>query len=82
MIDETEEIRKELVHEINQHSQSRDALENAYGQVWDTTELARDFEVKGFAAPFVVVVRKSDGVIGSLMFQHTPRFYYAFRPDA
>jgi hypothetical protein len=32
-------------------------------------------------APFVVVRRKADGVKGSLMFQHMPRFYYGFAKD-
>ena len=31
-------------------------------------------------APLVVVRRKSDGVKGSLMFQHSPRFYFGFEP--
>jgi hypothetical protein len=44
--------------------------------------LQEEFEVLGFVAPFVVVRRKSDGQKGSLMFQHRPRFYFSFRPDA
>lgn len=82
MIDETEETRKDLVCEINGDPQSRTALEGIHGQVWDTNELARDFEVMGFAAPLVVVVRKADAVIGSLFFQHSPRLYFAFQPNA
>jgi hypothetical protein len=81
MIDDTEEIRRILVSEINHYPQPRAALQRAHGRVWDTAELIRDFEVKGFAAPFVVVVRRSDGVVGSLTFQHAPRFYFAFQPD-
>ena len=46
---------------------------------WDTTELQRDFEVVGFAAPFVVVIRKSDRVKGVLEFTHRPRVYFDFR---
>ena len=34
----------------------------------------------GFAAPLVVVRRKSDRVKGSLMFQGSPRFYFGFEP--
>jgi hypothetical protein len=82
MPDPTESIRRQLVAEINACPQSREMLEAIYGQAWDTAELARDFDVVGFAAPFVVAVRKSDGVTGSLEFQHHPRFYYDFRPDA
>jgi hypothetical protein len=43
------------------------------------SELQQDFEVLGFMAPFVVVRRKSDGVRGSLTFQHTPRLYFDFQ---
>lgn len=77
-MDSTENIRREMVNEINAVPGSREALEAEYGQVWDTTELSKDYEVKGFMAPFVVVVRKSDGIKGSLMFQHQPRFYFSF----
>lgn len=48
---------------------------------WDTAELQRDFEVIGFQAPFVVVKRKSDGVMGSLQFRHAPRVYFDFQVD-
>jgi hypothetical protein len=43
--------------------------------------LQRDFTVVGFAAPYVVVVRKSDGVKGTLEFTHRPRVYFDFQPD-
>jgi hypothetical protein len=81
MHDETEDIRRHLVAQINTDPTSREALEAAHGQIWDTAQLGTDFEVLGFLAPFVVVKRKSDGVKGSLMFQHSPRFYYQFEPD-
>ncbi len=60
---------------------TREQLEAEHGQVRDTLELARDYIVTGFAAPLVVVRRKSDGVVGTLEFQHLPRFYFAFRPQ-
>ena len=75
-------LRKQMAENINAEPGSREALEREHGQVWDTQELQRDFEVRGFMAPFVVVKRKSDGVVGSLTFQHMPRFYYLFTPDA
>jgi hypothetical protein len=80
MTDPTEEIRKEMVADINAQPGSREYLEGKHGQVWDTSELGRDFEVIGFMAPVVVVRRKSDGQKGSLMFQHNPRFYFSFDP--
>lgn len=78
MQDATENIRRAMVQEINAGCSSRDVLEAEYGQVWDTQELAKDFEVTGFMAPFVVVKRKSDGVVGSMLFRHSPRYYYLF----
>lgn len=51
------------------------------GQTWDTTELQRDFQVTGFAAPLVIVRRKSDGALGTLEFTHSPRVYFDWRPD-
>lgn len=80
MSEPTETIRRELVAEINHQPGSREALEAQYGQVWSTDQLRDDFDVIGFGAPFVVVVRKADGVKGSLMFQHSPRFYFSFTP--
>ena len=81
MSDETETIRRQMVAEINAEPGSRPDLEAKYGQVWDTSELRNDFEVLGFAAPLVVVRRRCDGVRGSLMFQHDPRFFFKFQPE-
>jgi hypothetical protein len=78
--DPTEQIRRERLAEINAEPGSREALEAEYGQVWDTDELRRDFEVVGFAAPLVVVRRTADGVKGSLEFQHSPRLYFNWQP--
>ena len=79
--DATENVRRELVRQLNAEPKGRAALELKHGQVWDTDELRRDFEVKGFAAPLVVVRRRSDAVLGTLFFQHEPRFYFDFSPD-
>jgi hypothetical protein len=81
MNDPTEQARRELVAEINTEAAERKALEARYGRVWTTQELAADFEVVGFLAPFVVVTRKADSVRGSLMFQHSPRLYFSFTED-
>ena len=50
------------------------------GQTWTTEQMREDFEVRGFQAPYVVVVRKSDGQLGSLEFQHHPRIYFNWEP--
>ena len=81
MQDPTETIRRERLVEINAEPGSREALEAQYGQVWDTQELSRDFEVIGFMAPLCVVRRRSDGKKGSVEFQHNPRLYWGFVED-
>ncbi len=81
MNDPTEQIRRERLAEINSDPSGRDALESQYGQVWTTDELRRDYEVVGFAAPLVVVRRRADGRLGSLEFQHNPRFFFNFVAD-
>jgi hypothetical protein len=81
MSDETEALRRQRLVEINAEPGSREALEARHGQVWDTRQLAEQYEVIGFLAPFVVVRRKADGVKGSLEFQHHPRLFFNFAPD-
>lgn len=81
MNDSTEAIRRQHLAEINANPGSREALEANHGQVYDTKELAEQFEVVGFQAPYVVVRRRSDGVLGSMAFQHQPRYYFGFQPD-
>jgi len=80
MNDPTEAIRRQRLVEINLVPGSREALEAAHGQVWDTDQLVQDFQAIGFMAPLVVVRRRSDGVKGSLEFQHSPRFYFNWQP--
>jgi hypothetical protein len=76
--DPTEEIRRQLALVINASPRSREVLESEFGPVLDPTELARQFEMLGFRAPFVVVRRNSDHQVGSFLFQHHPRFYFSF----
>jgi len=78
--DPTENIRREMVATINANPGSREALEAKHGQVWDTSEMTKEFTAHGFGAPIIVVTRNSDGVKGSLTFQHSPRFYFNFIP--
>lgn len=85
--DPTEPARRELVAEISSavatddKNTERKRLEALHGQVWDTDEMTRDFEVEGFMAPFIVVRRKADGQRGSLLFVPWPRLYYSFKED-
>jgi len=77
-MDMTENVRREMTAIINSVAEDRLATEAKYGQCWNTEELQQDFDVLGFAAPFVIVRRKSDSVKGSMMFQHSPRLYFKF----
>ncbi|HWR13478.1 MAG TPA: hypothetical protein VN577_01520 [Terriglobales bacterium] len=79
--EELEMARRERASELNRNPVSRSKLEARHGQVWTPEDLLRDFEVIGFAAPFVVVRQRSDGAVGSLEFQHHPRFYFNFELD-
>jgi hypothetical protein len=81
MSDPTEAIRRQQLAEINADPGSREALEATHGQVWDTQQLREQFEVLGFAAPLVIVRRRSDVAKGSLYFQHSPRLYFRFEAD-
>jgi hypothetical protein len=80
MQDQTEAVRRQRLVEINVVPGSREALEAEHGQVWNTDQLAEDFEAIGFMAPLIVVRRRADGVKGSLEFQHSPRFYFNWQP--
>ena len=83
MTDITENIRRALVAEQQEQGPlTREQLEAEYGQVWDTNEMSRDFEAEGFMAPYVIVKRRNDGVLGTLEFQTNigARYYYNFVP--
>ena len=86
LIDEIEVLRMQRLAAINTpiqnltENETRRRLEATYGRVYDTRELSAEFEVLGFMAPYAVVRRKSDGMMGSLEFSHAPRFYFSFSP--
>ena len=79
--DPSETIRRVLQLKINAESAERADLESRHGRVWSSSELRADFTVLEFHAPVVVVQRKSDSKLGSLFFQHFPRFYFDFKED-
>ena len=79
MVNNPEKLRRKWQAAINLRAAERPYLERRYGQVWDSAELARDFEVLEFAAPFAIVRRKADRKLGSVLFQHSPRYYFSFR---
>ena len=82
MNDPTEQLRRAMQAFVNTNAAEREALEQRHGQVWDIDAIRQDFDVIGFAAPLVLVSRKTDGKEGSLLFQHNPRFYWGFQEDS
>ena len=90
MNDVAETTRRLAVQAINDKAQEipiddiaahRACLESEYGvgNVWDTKELQKEFEVIGFMAPLCLVQRRLDRVKGSVTFRHSPRFYFDFK---
>ncbi|GAA4444244.1 hypothetical protein [Novipirellula rosea] len=79
--DATESIRKQLVAELNSADNTKAELEAKHGKVWTTSEMQEEFEALGFMAPFIIVSKRDTGERGSLMFTHSPRFYFSFKPE-
>ena len=78
-MDIIEKLQRNRIAEINEGPSERETLAEKYGDVWDTSEVQQAFDIVGFGAPYVVVIRKSDNVKGSLEFRHSPRFYFSFQ---
>src|ERR1035437_3642282 len=51
---ELEQAQRSRLQEINVEPGSRQDAESRHGQVWDSEELRRDFEVLAFCAPWTV----------------------------
>jgi hypothetical protein len=77
----TDAVRLVARAKLNAEAGPRAELEARYEEVMDTAEMQERYEVYAFAAPFVVVRRKADGVNGLLAFQSRPRFYFGFTPE-
>ncbi len=57
-------------------------LEIYDGPTWDLAAFEKDFEVIDYAAPFVVVIRRSDQLKGTLEYLSWPRTYFGWTPAA
>jgi hypothetical protein len=57
------------------------ALSAAGYSVWTNEQLLADFEVEMFEPPYVRVIRKQDGVRGTVAFIDSPRVYFYFKPS-
>ena len=77
--DPTEDLRRALIIFMPAELAAR---VEAGEQVWTTAEMQADFEALGFMAPFIIVRRRSDGAKGTLMFDHSPRFYFGWEPTS
>ena len=80
-IDPTENVRRYMVNAINSSQKSKDDWAKEYGKVWETKDLTSEFEVISFAAPYVVAKNKLTGKKGSLLFSHSPRYYFGWLED-
>jgi hypothetical protein len=60
---------------------TREQLAAVHGEVLSAEEVGKHYQIKSFLAPFVVVERRLDHKLGTLEFQHHPRFYYGWTPD-
>ena len=47
--------------------------------IWNTKEVQELFEITSFMSPYCICTRKSDGKTGTLIFCHSPRFYFDFK---
>lgn len=56
----------------------KEELEKLCGEVLSTAEAVQKYEFIAFCAPFVEVRRRTDNRLGTLEFQHFPRFYFNF----
>lgn len=61
--------------------EARSVLERTNNPVWSNDELVAIFAIHMFDPPYVHVIRKSDGVRGTVAFIETPRLYFAFQPE-
>ncbi|MGA2033218.1 MAG: hypothetical protein ABSG68_13250 [Thermoguttaceae bacterium] len=75
MIDPLKEMHRRIERLLSQ-PRTREELKAVFRQVWDERQLAEDFEVLGFIDEAMEVRRKSDGLVGSLSYQDSPRFYF------
>ena len=81
MADQTEAIRKQMVAELNSEDNTKTELEAKHGQIWTTSEMQEEFDALGFMAPFIIVRKRDTGERGSLMFTHSPRYYFSWNPE-
>lgn len=60
---------------------AKSALLRTNSNVWTNEELVDAFELSHFDPPYVYVIRKTDGIRGTVAFIDQPRLYFAFQPE-
>lgn len=60
----------------------RAQLEPLEPEVWGSAEFAQLFDTTNINAPYVDVIRKQDGVAGTVMFIDSPRIYFSFHAES
>jgi hypothetical protein len=75
VVKDTDQLRRSMIETGQPQADLAEA-----DQTWTTEQLRAEFDVLGFQAPFVVVIRKSDRVKGSLEFVAHPRMYFGWSP--
>ena len=83
-----EDLQRSLIMKINEQipfgatpESERIRLEKLHGRVWNTKELTKEFRVLGFRAPLVLVRNLLTNQLGTMLFQHYPRYYFGFVPE-
>ena len=79
MTDPTEDIRKQMLAEINAAPGSREYLEHKHGQVW-TPAVVRGLRCAWASWPPRRREKEVRQPEGEPMFQASPRFYFGFEP--
>lgn len=72
---------KRAAHNGNERPASREELERKHGKVWDEQEMRAEFDVIGTVGAKLIVMRRCDSRLGSLTFQDSPRYYFAWVLD-
>lgn len=81
MNEATEMYRRQKFLSLNRESANRAKLQERHGQVWDHEQMQKEFSVRGFLAPYVMVTNKETGARGVLEFQNSPRFYFRWTEE-
>lgn len=62
-------------------STARQDLTEKYGTVWNDEELLSEFAASIFDGLLLRVIRKTDGIRGTVAYIDKPRLYFAFEPE-